>query len=121
MIREAADPFHASLITRHDFASRPEPAPRVSPPEFVKAPGPDRPADVRHQALVEPNIMQGNENRAKHLAGEKKVPDRPLRECATRVTVAAFFNWAPVADVSTVAQADRPAGRFLAPLRPHVL
>jgi hypothetical protein len=70
--------LHASLVTRHVTTSRPEPAPRVGPPEFFETPGPDRPADVRHQALVEPDIMQGNEDGAKHLAREKKVPDRSL-------------------------------------------
>ena len=35
----------------------------------------DGAADIRHEALVEPNIMHGNEHRSKHLGREKKVAD----------------------------------------------
>src|SRR6478672_2194787 len=64
---------------------RPQRRARVGPPPLVECPLPDRPADVRHQPLEEPNIMQGNEDRAKHLAREKIVPDRAPGERPTRV------------------------------------
>src|SRR5688572_22974535 len=48
--------------------SRPQPAPRVLTPELVECSIADRPADVRHQPLVEPDIMHGEQNRSKHLA-----------------------------------------------------
>src|SRR5947199_22679 len=66
----------------------------------------DGPADVRHQPLVEPNIMHGSEDRAKHLAGEKKVPNRPAGKRPAGVAVAPRLDRPVVPDVLAVPQPD---------------
>src|SRR5215212_3230405 len=97
----------SSRITHHVLVSRAQPAPRVAASEVFELARTDRPANVRHQALVEPNIMQRNEDRAKHLAREKKVSDRPTGKRAARITVAAGLDRAGVAGELAVAQANR--------------
>src|SRR3954451_9779304 len=60
--------------------------------EFFKSPLANCPTDVRHQPLVESDIMHGNQHGSKHLAGEKKVPDGAARERSTSIAVAAGFD-----------------------------
>ncbi len=76
----------------HSSPCAPDQTSGVGPPEVFKRPGRDRGADIGHQPLVEPNIMHGNEDGSKHLAREKKVPDRPARESPASITVAAGFD-----------------------------
>src|SRR5690349_12914115 len=54
-------------IPRGFATARPERATGVVAGELLERPARDRPAEVRHEPLVEPNIMHGNQNRAKHL------------------------------------------------------
>src|ERR1051325_3711068 len=57
------------------FPGWPQQAPRVATHKVMKPPSADGAADIRHEALVEPHIMHGNEHRSKHLGREKKVAD----------------------------------------------
>src|SRR5258706_1514619 len=59
------------------------------PPERSIANGP---ADVRHEPLEEPNIMHRNEDRAKHFACKKEMPDRPAGKRAAGIAVAAGLD-----------------------------
>ena len=90
-------PFARNLAQCRHASRGPELTPRIVRAELLKSPLADRPADVRHQPLVEPHIMHGNEHRAKHLAGEKKVPDRPAGESPAGVAVAAGLDRAGIA------------------------
>src|SRR4051812_39426870 len=76
----------------------------------MKPPSTDGAADIRHEALVEPHIMHGNEDGSKHLVGEKKVADCAAREIAASIAVAISFNRIGVLRKATVAQPQRPGG-----------
>src|SRR5437764_8393733 len=91
-------------------ARRSKPAPRVRFAKLIKTSARDRPADVRHEPLVEPNIMHGNQNRAKHLGGKKEMPQRPAAEIAAGVAVATALDGPAVPLILRVSQPDRPAG-----------
>lgn len=66
--------------------------PRIIFPKLIESARCYRLTDIRHQPLVEADIMQGNEDGAKHLAGEKVMTDRPTGKMATGVTVARGLN-----------------------------
>src|SRR5206468_419758 len=83
-----AQPFQPARF-RSVATGRPERAPGVAAAELVEPAARDGPAEIRHEPLVEPNIMHRNQNRAKHLAGKKVMPDRPPGEVLARVAVAA--------------------------------
>src|SRR5689334_18895658 len=100
-------PCHPLTLSHH--FPRPEHASRVIPAKIVESPLADRPADVSHQPLVEPNIMHRAKDRAKHLAGIKKVPDRYAAEIAARIAVASRLNRLAILQILTVPQ---PLGAF---------
>src|SRR4051812_29196604 len=91
--------------------ARPESAPRIALPEGLERARFDRPAEVARQPLVEPNIMHGRQHRAKHLARQKIVTDRPEGKFPAGVTVAARLDRAGIFDVFAVAKADRAVSR----------
>src|SRR3954466_9564163 len=96
----------ARVVVGPDYRAwlpRTQRAPRVGPPELLEVPFGNGPADVRHQALVEPDIMHGDEDRSKHLGGEKKVADGAAGEGAAGVAVAAGLDRPRVAQVLAVA------------------
>ena len=76
-------------------------------PPMVELPLADRPADVGHQPLEESNIMHGKQHRTKHLAREKKVPDRPTAEMPAGVAVAAVLYRIVVGRETTISQPHR--------------
>src|SRR5258706_8585600 len=77
------------------------------PPERSIANGP---ADIRHEPLVEPNIMHRNKDRAKHFAGKKEMPDRPPGKYTASVAIAAGFDRPTIGGVLAVAEADGAIG-----------
>src|SRR5687767_3853510 len=91
-------------------ARRPQRTPRVGRQELCKSSLRQRPADVRHEPLVEPGIMHRNQDGTKHLRRKKVMPYRPPGEVQARVTVAARFDRGRVALVFAVPKADGPAG-----------
>src|SRR6266566_6729013 len=76
----------------------------------MKPPSTDGAADIRHEALVEPHIMHGNEDGSKHLVGEKKVADGATGEIAASVAVAVSFDWIGVLYKARIAQPQRAGG-----------
>src|SRR5437762_7901915 len=85
---------------------RSQQTPRVSRTELLKATVADRLAHVRHQPLVESNIMHRNQHGSKHLTSEKEMADRPACKRATGVAIAAFFYRAGIGDQLAVAQSQ---------------
>src|SRR5579863_7581019 len=67
--------------------------------------------NIRHQPLVEPDIMHGNEDGAKHFAREKKVPDRTSRKSPAGITPATAFYRTCITLINAVPQPDRSAAR----------
>src|SRR2546423_11083384 len=76
----------------------------------MKPPSADGAADIRHEALVEPNIMHGNQYRSKHLGREKKVANGAAREMRASVAIAAGFDGVFIGGVFAVAQSKRAGG-----------
>src|SRR5438477_12525503 len=76
----------------------------------MKPPSTDGAADIRHEALVEPHIMHGNEDGSKHLVGEKKVANGAAGKIAASVAVAVSFDWIGVLRKSRIAQPQRAGG-----------
>src|SRR5438874_11474645 len=76
----------------------------------MKPPSANGAADIRHEALVEPNIMHGNEHRSKHLGREKKVANGTAREMPAGVAIAAAFDGVCIGRIFAVAQAKRAGG-----------
>src|SRR5438874_3686812 len=80
--------------------------PRVCLPELLEATVADRLAHVRHQPLVESNIMHGNQHGTKHLTGEKEMADRPAWEVPAGVTIASCLHRARIGDQLAVSQSQ---------------
>src|SRR2546423_15413742 len=76
----------------------------------MKPPSADGAADIRHEALVEPNIMHGNQYRSKHLGREKKVANGAAREMRASVAIAAGFDGVFIGGGFSVGQSKRAGG-----------
>src|SRR5258706_12098493 len=76
----------------------------------MKPPSTDGAADIRHEALVEPDIMHRNEDGSKHLVGEKKVADGAAGEIAASVAITVIFYRTRIAGEFGIAEAERAGG-----------